>query len=73
VIVVIGIRPKATYQVVVGDVAGLGRDGTRKGCRRNFYERRRTGGLKVEFDDEAMLMAIIIRPEPCRLVKVIDC
>ena len=71
-IVAIGIRPKAAHAVLVGDVAGLGRDGTGKGCRRNFYERGRTGGLSVEFDNEAMLMAIIIRPEPRRLVKVID-
>ena len=31
VIVAIGIRPKAAHQVVVRDVAGLRRDGTRKG------------------------------------------
>jgi len=72
VIVAIGIRPKAAHLVVVSDVASLGRDGTGKGCRRNFYERRRTEGLSVDLYNEAMQMAIIIRPEPRRLVKVID-
>jgi hypothetical protein len=72
VIIVIAIRPKATHQVVVSDVAGLGRDGTGKSCRRNFYEGGRTGGLSVEFDNEAMLVAIIIRPETRRVVKVIN-
>jgi hypothetical protein len=67
VIIAIGIRPKAAHQVVVGDVA-TGRDGTRKGCRWNFYERRRTEGLSVESRQRAMLMASIICPEPppCR-------
>jgi hypothetical protein len=62
-IVAIGIRPKAPHQIVVSNVARLGRDSTGKGCRRNFYERRRTEGLSVKFGDEAMLVAIVIRPE----------
>jgi hypothetical protein len=72
VIVALGIRPKAAHLLIVSDVAGLSPDGTGKGGRRNFYEPRQTGGLSVEFDNEAMLVAIIIRPEPRRLVKVID-
>jgi hypothetical protein len=72
VIVAMGIRPKAAHLVVVNDVAGLGRDGTGKGCRRNLYERGRTGGLSVEFDDEPMLVAMIFGPKPRRRVEVID-
>jgi hypothetical protein len=72
VIIAIRIGPKAAHQVVVGDVAGLGRNGTGKGRRRNFDERRRGGGLRVELYDEAMLVAIIVRPEPRGLVEVID-
>ena len=47
VIVALGIGPKAAHPVFVCDVTGLGRDGAVKGCRWNFYELRRTEGLKV--------------------------
>ena len=71
-IVAIGIRPKAAHPVDVSDAGGLDRDGTGKGCRRNFYEFRSIGRLSVDFDNEAMRVALIIRPEPRRLVQVID-
>jgi len=67
-----GVRPKAAYLLFVGDIAGLGRDGTVKGCWPNFCERRRTEGLSVELNNEAMFFAVIIRPKPSRLAKVID-
>ena len=71
VIVALGIRPKAAHPVFVCDVTGLRRDSAVKGCRWNFYELRRTEGLKVELHNEAMLVAIIIRPKSRCLVKVI--
>ena len=62
VIDIVGVGPKAAYQVGISDVAGLGRDGVdpqidRYLCRRKFYEPPRNGGGRsVDFDNEAMLV-----------------
>lgn len=70
-IVTIAIGPKAANVAFVGDIAGLGGDGAGKGGRWNLDELRVAGRFNVKFDNEAMLVAVIVGPKFCRLAMII--